>query len=161
MIDIADWKGHAWIALVVRLYLGGIFLFACLHKIAHPASFAVDVATYQLLPTGLVNLFALILPWVELIAAILLIVGVRVKAASLLILAMMIAFTVALGWALHLRLDMSCGCFASQGAAQDPISWRTLVRDTAWLLMSVYVLTFDRCPIGVERFARTRRSSHA
>jgi uncharacterized membrane protein YphA (DoxX/SURF4 family) len=37
MSCISRWKGHPWLALAVRLYLAGVFLFACVHKIANPA----------------------------------------------------------------------------------------------------------------------------
>jgi putative oxidoreductase len=161
MTQVEPWKGHAWIALVVRLYLGGVFLAACFHKIAHPGSFAVDVATYQMLPLALVNGVAITLPWTELVAGGCLVAGVRVKAASLLVAVMMISFILALVWALHLHLEMSCGCFASKGAAEDPISWRTLLRDGAWLLMSLYVLALDDRPIGLERLLRKRRNANA
>jgi uncharacterized membrane protein YphA (DoxX/SURF4 family) len=161
MTEVQRWKGHAWIALVVCLYLGGVFLAACFHKIAHPESFAVDVATYQMLPLALINAFAITLPWTELIAGGCLVAGLRVKGASLLIAAMMASFILALAWALHLHLEMSCGCFASKGAAEDPISWRTLLRDGAWLLMSLYVLAVDDRPIGLERLLRKQRGAHA
>ncbi len=161
-MKLLDWRGHAWIALVARLYLGGVFLFACLHKIAQPASFALDVATYQFLPLWAINLFALVLPWTELLAGVMLIVGLRVRAAALLVALMMVAFLVALGWALHLDLHMSCGCFASQGAVEsDPISWRTLVRDGFWLLLASYVMVFDRDPVGIDRVIRRRSERHA
>ena len=75
---------------------------------------------------------------------------------------MMIAFMAALGWALHLDLQLSCGCFASQAAAaDDPISWHTLVRDSLWLVLSLYVVVFDRNPIGIERLSRRRSERHA
>lgn len=155
------WKGHAWIALLVRLYLGGVFLAACFHKIANPASFALDVATYQFLPLALVNVFAIVLPWTELLAGLCLVAGVRTRAASLLVAGMMVSFIVALAWAMHLNLEMSCGCFASQGAVEDPISWRTVLRDSAWLAMALYVLVFDSRPIGLERLIGKRRTAHA
>lgn len=157
------WRGHAWLALAARLYLGGVFLMACFHKVAHPDAFAVDVATYQLLPLWATNSFALVLPWLELLTAAMLVLGIRVKAASLLIAFMMVSFIVALAWALHLNLDMSCGCFASQGAAHDdPISWRTLVRDSIWLIQAGYVFLLDRNPIGIERLLPLfRRVRHA
>lgn len=161
MSRILDWRGHAWIALPVRLYLGGVFLAACYHKIVHPEVFAVDVATYQLLPLWSVNMFALVLPWVEAFTGAMLVIGLRVRAASLLILGMMIAFMVALAWALYQGLDMSCGCFASQAAAEDdPISWHTLLRDSLWLVQSIYVLAVDKNPFGVERLLR-KGKSHA
>ena len=68
----------------------------------------------------------------------------------------------ALAWALYQGLDMSCGCFASQAAAEDdPISWHTLLRDSVWLVQSIYVLVFDRNAIGVERLLSKWRQSHA
>jgi uncharacterized membrane protein YphA (DoxX/SURF4 family) len=143
---------HAWTGLAVRAYLGWLFLSASWHKIMDPAPFAVDVATYQLLPHVAVNAFAIVVPWVELVIGILLLVGCRVRAASLIVALLMLSFLTALLWALHLGLDMSCGCFASQAAAgDDTISWRTVARDFAWLGLSVYVLVFDRNPLGVER----------
>jgi uncharacterized membrane protein YphA (DoxX/SURF4 family) len=160
MSKLLDWRGHAWLALPARLYLGLVFLIACLHKIADPASFAIDVATYQLLPLPFINLLALILPWVELLAAVLIMVGLRTRAAALLMSAMMVIFMVALGWALHQDLDMSCGCFASSAEA-DPISFRTMLRDLGWLLLALYVLFFDRRPLGLDRWLARRRAPAA
>ncbi len=46
----------AWFAVPARWYLGVLFVGACLHKIIEPHAFAVDIATYDLLPLVLVNL---------------------------------------------------------------------------------------------------------
>ncbi|MBN2192711.1 MAG: DoxX family membrane protein [Polyangiaceae bacterium] len=149
-----EWRGHAYISLAMRLYLGWVFIAACLHKIANPASFAVDVATYQFLPLWAVNFFALTLPWVELFAGVLLVLGLRARAAALLIAVMMASFMVALGHALYLGLDMACGCFASAAAVdEDPISWHTVVRDAGWLSLALYVLCLDRAPLGLDRWS--------
>ena len=144
------WGGHAYLGLAARVYLAIVFLVACWHKILDPAAFALDVATYQILPLEVVNLAAILLPWVELAAGLMLLVGFRTRAAALLVSGMLLTFTLALGLALLRGLDMSCGCFASQGIDQDPISWRTLARDGAWLALSLYVLVFDRAPLGVD-----------
>jgi uncharacterized membrane protein YphA (DoxX/SURF4 family) len=150
------WRGHAVVALAARLYLGSLFLLACWHKLLEPHAFAVDIATYQMLPLALVNPLAIVLPWVELVAGLLLVLGLRTRAASLLVAAMLAMFTAAIAVALARGLDLACGCFASQGAAEDPISWRTIVRDAAWLLLALYVLRFDRRPLGVARLLRGR-----
>jgi putative oxidoreductase len=150
------WRGHALVALAARLYLGSLFLLACWHKLLDPHAFAVDIATYQVLPLALVNPMAIVLPWVELVAGLLLVLGLRTRAASLLVAAMLAMFTAAIAVAVARGLDVACGCFASQGAAEDPISWRTIVRDTAWLLLALYVLRFDRRPLGVDRLLRGR-----
>jgi uncharacterized membrane protein YphA (DoxX/SURF4 family) len=162
-MGVMDWPGHAWLGLAARWYLAYVFLAACLHKIAYPALFAVDVATYQILPLWAVNATAILLPWVELFAAILLVVGFRARAGALLVAGMMVVFIVALLIALAKGLDMSCGCFASGGAEEDPISYRTVLRDLGWLALAVYVIGFDRRPLGLDRrWTRTvRRNAHA
>jgi putative oxidoreductase len=159
MRALLDWRGHAVFALAARLYLGVIFLLACWHKLLQPAAFALDIATYQILPLGLVNLLAIVLPWVELAAGLMLLLGLRTRAAALLVAGMMIMFTVAIATAVAKGLDMSCGCFASQGAAEDPISWRTILRDTSWLLLAIYVFIFDRRPLGLDRLFGRRKSA--
>jgi uncharacterized membrane protein YphA (DoxX/SURF4 family) len=151
MNRLLGWRGHAWLGLVARVYLAAVFLLACWHKILQPQSFAVDVATYQILPLALINLTAIVLPWVELASALLLLFGWRTRAAALLISAMMGMFLVAISIALARGQEMSCGCFASQGAAEDPISWRTVARDSGWLLLGLYVLCCDRAPLGIDR----------
>lgn len=161
MRRLVDWPGHAFVALPVRLYLAWVFIYACLHKIAHPGVFALDVATYDILPLALINPVALTLPYVELLAGVLLVVGWRSRGAALAVLGMMVVFIAALGVALAKGLDMSCGCFASQAVDHDPIGWATVLRDTAWLLMSLYVVLFDRHAIGLDRWLERRRSVHA
>lgn len=156
MSRLFDWPGHSWLALPARLYLGLIFVLACAHKIAQPGSFAVDIATYDILPLSLVNLMAVTLPWVELVVGVMLIIGLRVRGAALVVTGMMMMFTVALGIALSKGLDMSCGCFASESVVnEDPISSLTIVRDIFWLVLAVYVTLFDRNAIGFERLMIT------
>ncbi len=140
----------AWVAVPLRWYLGLLFIGASWHKIISPESFAVDVATYDILPLALINIVALVLPWVELSAGLLLIVGWQIRAASWLISAMMFVFVLAVIIALIRGLDMSCGCFASQTAAEDPISALTVVRDSVWLVMAVFILVFDRGLLGLD-----------
>jgi len=155
--SLLDWRGHEWLGLAARLYVGYVFVSACYHKIMDPGVFAVDVATYQFLPLSTVNVFALTVPWMELVVGVLLVIGLRVRAAALVVSGLMVAFMIALAWALHLGLDMSCGCFASQAATEDDaISWHTMVRDSVWLLLGLYILVFDRRPLGVERLAKQR-----
>jgi putative oxidoreductase len=155
----ADWAGHPVLGLAARLYLGLVFLLACLHKIAEPEAFAIDIATYQFLPLVFINAFALVLPMVELVAGVMIIVGLRARASALLIALMMLAFMIGLSHALHLGLDMSCGCFASSEAADGhSISGMTLLRDAAWLALALYVLVFDRRPLGLDRWLSRRQA---
>jgi putative oxidoreductase len=151
-----EWKGYALVALTARIYLAVVFLMACYHKLLDPAAFALDIATYQIMPLATVNLMAIVLPWVELVAGLMLLVGFRTRAGALLVAAMMTVFTAAIAVALRRGLEMSCGCFASQGAAEDPIAWVTILRDLGWLALALYVLFMDRNSIGIDRLLGRR-----
>ena len=148
----------AWLALPARWYLGALFVLASWHKIAVPHDFAVDVATYAILPLALVNPVAIVLPWVELAAGLMLLLGARVRAGAILVAAMMVVFLAALVLALARGLDMSCGCFASRGAESDPISWLTVLRDVAWLALSVLVACCDRGLLGIDGLWKRREA---
>ncbi len=61
--------------LVLRIILGGIFVYASTDKILHPAAFAEMIYNYQIVPDFLINLSALVLPWLELFIGVCLISG--------------------------------------------------------------------------------------
>ena len=156
---ILNHPAHSIIALLVRFYLAYVFISACLHKIAAPTSFAVDIATYQMLPLVFINPLAIVLPYVELGTGIMLITGTKARAAALMVCGMMIMFMIALSYALAHDLSISCGCFASNAAASsDPISGLTMLRDSAWLILAIYVVIFDRKPLGVDRWLKRRKT---
>lgn len=129
------------IALICRLILGIIFLYAGVEKIIAPREFAVAIYNYRLLPDQAINLLALILPWLEVFLAAGLIAGIYVRGASLISALLFMIFALALTVNLVRGLDISCGCF---GATSGNINWLYLVRDTSLLIMSVFTLFFDR-----------------
>lgn len=152
------WRGHHYLVLIARLYIGYIFIYASLHKIAHPASFALDIATYDILPLFLVNVQAITLPWLEIVSGVLVVIGFRTKGAALTIVGMMVMFIVAISIALYNGLDTSCGCFASQSVAEeDPISYLTILRDVGWLAIAGYIVVFDKAKLGLDGYLQRRR----
>ncbi len=67
-----------------RLLLGGIFIYASVDKILYPAGFAQTIHNYQLLPDILVNITAVVLPWIELFLGLFLILGLWLPGAAVL-----------------------------------------------------------------------------
>lgn len=143
------------INLPLRIYIGGIFLFACFYKVLEPGEFALSIASYQLLPLGLINIFAITLPWVELAAGLGLIIGFRPRENSLLIAGMFMVFIIAISSALVRDLVISCGCFASS-AAEAEMTAGTLVRDLIWFAATVYLFFFEDGTWGVDGLVRRR-----
>lgn len=87
---------HPVLVLFIRVYVGGVFIYASMYKINYPAEFAETIAAYQLIPYWAVNLTALILPWMELVAGVLLVIGVRTKSAAGVIGFLLLVFSLAI-----------------------------------------------------------------
>ena len=132
---------HPALSLLLRLYLAGVFIYASLHKINFPAEFADNIAGYLIVPFWLINPLAVFMPWLELVSGLFLLAGVRVRAASLIIGAMLVMFTLAVTVAMVQDTPIGCGCFQSVGEA---ISWWTVLRDLVWLAMATHVYFYDR-----------------
>ena len=142
--------------LGLRMYLGWVFLYACYYKILDPGEFALSIASYQLLPLALVNIFALILAWVELFAGLGLILGFRPRENSLIIIGMLVIFIMGISSALYRNLSMGCGCFASTAAGEE-MTAATLYRDIIWLAIGVYLFFAEDGSWGIEGIFRRKK----
>ena len=95
---------------LIPIVLGLVFLAAGILKIVDPLAFAVSIARLRIAPMAVVGPVAILLPWIEVVAAVaLLIPGYRDPALKLLT-GMLVLFTAILGIGL-LRGASSCGCF--------------------------------------------------
>lgn len=132
---------HEYLALVLRVYIGGLFVYASMYKISYSAEFAETIASYQLVPYWAVNISAVFLPWLELVCGVLLVVGFRAKSAAVIIGVLLVMFTAAVAINLLRDSPIPCGCFSS---VEDPISWWTVLRDVIWVAMVVHIYLFDK-----------------
>jgi putative oxidoreductase len=131
---------HPWLTIRVQLALGAIFIAAALPKIADPPSFAHMIYNYRILPGGLINISALVMPWVELLAGLALVIGVWKRPARWLIAAMLVTFIIAISINLLRDNAIDCGCFDVSSAGkthEERIKdmWLVIVRDIGMLLM--------------------------
>jgi len=135
-----SWKTNVlnFLDLAARVYLGGVFILAAWGKILDPYNFAISIATYQMMPDQVINVMAIVMPWLELFVGVMLIIGFRTRAQTLLINGMLVMFIIAIIWALAHDLQMQCGCFASEEAEAD-MSILTVFRDVAWLAIGLFV----------------------
>jgi uncharacterized membrane protein YphA (DoxX/SURF4 family) len=128
---------EAGLILVGRILLGLVFLSASLSKIVDPASFSRAIANYRLLPPELVNFFAVVVPWVELLCGALLLLGQWVRTCSLLVSCLLVLFVVAVGASIVRGLDIQCGCFG--GGSGRQVGLRLLAEDALYLVLSIFL----------------------
>jgi uncharacterized membrane protein YphA (DoxX/SURF4 family) len=130
-----------YLALVLRIYIGSIFIYASLSKITDPAVFAENIAVYRIMPYWGLNLTAIILPWLELLCGFLLIIGLRTRATALILAGLLFMFTIFVIINIFRGSDITCGCFDEVG---EPIGWAKVAQNTAWFIMTLMVFFFDR-----------------
>jgi uncharacterized membrane protein YphA (DoxX/SURF4 family) len=125
--------------MICRIFLGFMFIYASLDKIANPEEFAKQIGYYKVLPFGIENILGIILPWTELIVGVCLIAGLLVDGAALLSIIMMLVFILAISQAMLRGIDITCGCF-KVSADSDKLGLDTIIRDIIFFVMSMIVL---------------------
>ncbi len=132
------WLDNKWVHLLLRWALAGVFIFAAVSKITAPDKFAIAISNYRLLPHEWVNLAAIVVPWVEVMTALLLIFGVWVRASALVFTGMTVAFFFMISSALARGLNIECGCFGTIGGKR--VGLTSLLLDAALLLMAAWLV---------------------
>jgi uncharacterized membrane protein YphA (DoxX/SURF4 family) len=105
----------AWPDWILRLAVGGAFVAAGVLKIADPAKFAQDVDNYRLAPHAMINLIAILIPWIEVTAGAFVLAGIWLRAAALVITGLTVMFFFVIVSALARGLNIECGCFGTVG----------------------------------------------
>lgn len=128
---------NRYFLLLLRLIVGGVFIWAAISKIVDPLTFAQDVKNYRLVGQTLSFLTALILPWIELIAGICLILGIFPRSSALLLSGLLIFFILLVSITIIRGIDVECGCFGTFSRKAD--FW-LILEDSVWLIMSLILL---------------------
>jgi uncharacterized membrane protein YphA (DoxX/SURF4 family) len=104
---------NPWPVRLCQLAIGAYFILAALGKIGDLGSFALQVHNFRIVPVWSENLVAMWLPWVELLAGLALVLGVRARSGALVTFVLLVAFTAGVGLAMARGLDFECGCFGT------------------------------------------------
>ncbi|MGB9763824.1 MAG: MauE/DoxX family redox-associated membrane protein [Candidatus Saccharicenans sp.] len=129
--------GNKYFLLLLRLIIGGIFIWAAVTKIADPLSFAQDVRNYRLTGQLVSFLTALFLPWIELLGGLFLIIGIFPRASALLLSGLLTFFIMLVAITIIRGINVECGCFGTISRRTD--FW-LILEDAVWLVMSLILL---------------------
>ncbi len=133
------------VATVCRIAIGALFIYAASSKF-DAIEFAQKVNNYRLLPAALVNLVAVALPFVELFAGVLLVVGFRIRAGALTVVGLLCFFIFAMGYVWAKGIDIECGCFGKG----TKVGFRAISEDVGMMLLALEAYAFDRGVFGVD-----------
>jgi len=124
--------------LVLRVFLGGFYLIAGGLKVTDPGKFAQAVGNYRLLPHEMINLVAITLPWIEVVAGLFLILGIWRVASAWLINLMTLVFIGAIASAVARGLNVECGCFGTVGGRR--VGLTAIVEDVFLLACGLWLV---------------------
>jgi len=122
---------------VLRLLLAALFVCAGLPKLIAPQEFALIVFRYHLLPDSLINMAALLLPWLEIVAALALLLPAWRRSGALWLAGLLGLATAAIAISLARGLDIDCGCFTLT-PGHSPISLWLIARNLTLIALTVW-----------------------
>lgn len=134
IIEAGTWVG--------RIVLAGVFLYAGVVKAGASEEFLVSILPFTFIPVSLLTPISVTLPWLEILAGVLILIPRASRLGSLLALALLIVFVVVLSWALSQGIVVACSCFRGdeQPSASNMIS--TIMRDVALMAVAVWLIVF-------------------
>jgi uncharacterized membrane protein YphA (DoxX/SURF4 family) len=143
---------------ILRILFGGVFIYASISKILNPKAFAEVVFNYRVLPDVLINLAAVVLPWIEAIAGL----GVVLKrwiVGSLAILnGLLVIFSALILLSIARGIDISCGCFSTEiETVSTGAMWLEVLRDIGLLIVGVLLFRYYSAVSGVQSDASEAR----
>ena len=119
---------------VCQVAIGVLMAWAGLAKIGNLHGFAEQLHNFRMMPVPIENLIAMSLPWIELVAALALIFGVRARAGAILSALLLAAFTLAVFVAMARGLDIECGCFGTNDATR--VGWVKISQNLMMLALA-------------------------
>lgn len=137
-----DFLDSPLLELFFRLVLGGIFLYASIHKIMEPAPFAKVIYGYSLFPDSSINLIAITLPYIEFICGLLLMTGIFPISSAVILTVMLALFIIAISINLVRGHEFDCGCFSVKNGGKQASPIELLMRDALYIAMSLHIVFF-------------------
>ena len=138
-----------WLTVRVQFVLAAFFVVAAVAKIADPPGFAHEIHNFRLLPDAAVGAFALVLPWLELLAGVALFLGLWRREAAGLLAVLLVVFIGALGINLARQHPVDCGCFGTSKVERTDAERLSdmklsILRDVGLLALAAQILAATR-----------------
>ncbi len=136
-IRIVEIIRHRYLGFAFRIIAGGTLVFSGITKVLADSPFVDEVAEYDLLPEGLVDVFAATLPWVEIVVGVYLLLGLALRIAAVVGALSALSFVIANSIILHRGLNLDCPCFGDNAAVPTEVA---LGMDCVLFIMALQIL---------------------
>ena len=133
-------KINPYLILLIRCLLGLVFIYVSYDKILDPGKFARDIANYHIVPFGLENSIAIILPWLELLIGAGIILGIFLDGSVVLSGSFLILFIFMIFQAMMRGFNIECGCGLKEG---EMVGWSKILENIVFLGAS-YIVFYSR-----------------
>lgn len=131
-----------YLIAITRIYLALVFILSGLDKIGNLSAFATSIENYDLFPIQIINLIAIVIPWIEVITGGLLLLGFYIKENSIIIGTLLSIFTLAVLSAVMRNLDIDCGC---QGTFDgQKVGILKIIENVSLIIVSILSIKFPR-----------------
>jgi len=104
------------VAGALRILLAGVFGWAGVAKLISPQAFAEGVAAFQIFPNATINVIAMTVPVIELVAAALLVTPWWYRLGSLISATLSACFIALFIWVGVYGISVNCSCFGTFGS---------------------------------------------
>lgn len=146
---------RTWGAVLARLVLAGVFAYAGWSKVSDLAGSGRAVNAYRLMPFEVAKVVGAALPFVELVLALLLLVGLATRLTAAVAAGLLAVFVVGIAsvWARSLSID--CGCFGGGGQlapGAHPNYFWDVARDVVLLGLAVFLFSLPRSPVSIDSY---------
>ena len=142
-----------YLILIFRVSVGVIFLWASFDKIIDPGKFARDIANYHIVPLGLENTIAIILPWLEFFIGTCLIIGLLVDGSIVISSILLVFFNIMIAQAMARGFNIDCGCGLKEGQL---VGFEKLIENFIFIVFTYFV--YNREKKILEFFPKTELS---
>lgn len=131
-----------------RAVLALVFIYAAIGKITDPEAFAQSIINYKLFPVFAVNVIAIVIPWIELTAGILLLFGITVKENIIIINTLLVLFIILVAISMARGLNIDCGCYGARGGQQ--VGFQKIFENAVLFCLGLVVYLNKQNPLSVN-----------
>lgn len=147
---------HPAALAVCKIFIGALFIIASVTKIPDTARFADSISNYKILPEFMLMPMAIIVPWIQLIAGIMIVLDVYARSSAFILSGLLVVYIIAIASAWARGIDIDCGCFdlLTKFGLEERVGWEAIVRDFIFLLFPGNVFLFDKNGFNLYGFIK-------